>query len=66
MGEYRASILNITTGLWVSSEKNGVVEYSGEEDRMLLYDEAEAEGLLEQLNDEMSDCFTLIAEGDKA
>ncbi len=60
-----ASIKNITQNSFVVEEINGSVWYGPMEDRLLFYDEAEAEAeaVLELLNDVYADCFSLIVEG---
>lgn len=58
--EYSGYIKNITTGLWIESEKSGQVTYTSKlEDRLIFHEEWEAVSLLEFLNDNLSDCFTL-------
>ena len=57
-----ASIKNITQNTFVTEEMNGSVWYGPMEDRLLFYDEAEAEAVLELLNDIYADCFSLIVE----
>lgn len=63
MEDYQASIKNVTTGEWLSNEKNGVVECSDkEEERLIFSEEEDAESTLAFINDIHEDCFTLILE----
>ena len=61
--EYKASILNITKNQWVKDETDGKVRHTARKrNRLLFYDEFDAESTLGFLNDNYLDCYTLILE----
>lgn len=62
MENYCASIKDIATGLYLVSVANGEFELGCEEDRLLFYNEAEAENVLDEGNDLYKACFVLIRE----
>ena len=62
MANYCASIKDIASGLYLISVANGEFELGCEEDRLLFYNEAEAENVLDEGNDLYKACFVLIRE----
>ena len=62
MKNYCASIKDITSGLYLISVANSDIELGVEEDRLLFYDEAEAENVLDMCNDVYKACFILLLE----
>lgn len=58
---YVSFIKNIEEGTYVKNEENGIVEETkDEEEKILFYDEAEADSVIEQVNDVNEVCYTLI------
>lgn len=62
MEKYCASIKDIASGLYLVGLANGEFELGCEEDRLLFYDEAEAENVLDKGNDLYKACFVLLLE----
>lgn len=59
--QYKAVIKNIDKDTWVKNENDGEIEETDDFDEALVfYDWADAESILEYLNDEFSDCYQLI------
>lgn len=62
---YQAYIKNITIGEWLKDEKGGKVEHTNDESKKLVfYDDVDAEGTIEYLNDNFSDSYVLLIEDD--
>ena len=59
---YSASIMEIHSGLFITDGENGEFRLGNEEDRLLFFDETDAENTLLQLNEEDDGCYTLIDE----
>lgn len=57
--EYEASIYEIDSGMYVVKENSGEFELGNYEDRLIFYDEDEAETVLDTLNDVSELCFVL-------
>ena len=57
-----ASIMDITTGAYVTEETKGTIKLGSYAERLLFYDEMEAEAILQMLNENYADCFTLVIE----
>lgn len=58
---FKAVIKNIDTDNFVASEAKGQIEYTSTLDGALcFYDEYDAESVLEGLNSQYPDCFSLI------
>ena len=56
------SIREAESGMYLTEEKNGKYVFGKEEDRIIFYDEIEAEGVLEYLNDVTEYCCVLLDE----
>ena len=60
--DYCASIIDAESGQYLVEENNGVCVFGSAENRILFYDEADAESTLEFLNDTTEYCCVLVAE----
>ena len=56
------SIKEIASGTYLTEEANGKYTFGKEEDRIIFYDEADAENVLEFLNGETDLCCVLLSE----
>ena len=56
------SIKEAENGMYLTEEINGIYVFGKEEDRIIFYDEAEAENVLEYLNDATEYCCVLLDE----
>ena len=56
------SIREAENGMYLTEEINGKYTFGKEEDRIIFYDEAEAESVLEYLNDTTEYCCVLLDE----
>lgn len=56
------SIMEITNKVYLTNEVDGKYIFGKEEDRIIFYDEADAENVLEFLNDETDLCCVLLNE----
>lgn len=57
---FMAVVKNIDKGVWLKSEERGRIEYTDTFSKsMILYDEYDAECLIEYLNYNLPDCFML-------
>jgi hypothetical protein len=58
---YQAAILNVDKNKWIRDEEHGIVKYAkNESDRIIFYEEEDAESTVDLLNENESDCFTLV------
>ena len=62
MANYCASIMDIASGLYIVEVANGDIELGEKENRLLFYDKAEAENVLDMGNDMYKACFVLLLE----
>lgn len=56
------SIRETENGMFLTEEINGKYTFGKEEDRIIFYDETEAESVLEYLNDATEYCCVLLDE----
>ena len=56
------SIKEVKNGMYLTEEINGKYTFGKEEDRIIFYDEIEADIVLEYLNDMTEHCCVLLAE----
>ena len=56
------SIREAKNGMYLTEENNGKYTFGKEEDRIIFYDETEAECVLEYLNDVSEYCCVLLDE----
>ena len=56
------SIREVENGTYLTEENNGKYAFGKEEDRIIFYDEIEAESILEYLNDTTEYCCVLLDE----
>lgn len=56
------SIREAENGMYLTEEINGKHTFGKEEDRIIFYDETEAESVLEYLNDTTEYCCVLLDE----
>ena len=64
---YCASIIDAESGRYLVEEGNGNIVFGGAEDRLLFYEEADAESTLAYLNDATEYCCVLLDErGERA
>lgn len=56
------SIREMKNGMYLTEENNGKYTFGKEEDRIIFYDEIEAEGVLEYLNNTTELCCVLLDE----
>ena len=56
------SIKEMETGMYLTEEVNGKYTFGKEEDRIIFYDEVDAESTLEYLNDTTEYCCVLLDE----
>ncbi len=61
---YTASIYAAFEDKYLKNEKGGKFELGDKEERLLFFDESEAESVLEMLNDTSDICFALIVESE--
>lgn len=60
--EYKASIYEAESGKFLTHENKGEFVLGDEKDRIIFYEEADAESTLQMLNDETDLCFVLLDE----
>lgn len=60
--EYKSSIYEQKSEKYLVSESDGEFTLGDAEERLLFYDEAEAENVLMMLNDTTDLCFVLLEE----
>lgn len=60
--EYKASIKEIQTGKFIVGKPEDKYQLGDKEDRICFYDEADAENVLNELNDTTDLCFCIINE----
>ena len=58
----RFSIREAENGMYLTEEINGKYTFGKEEDRIIFYDETEAESILKYLNDATEYCCVLLDE----
>lgn len=60
--DYAASIMEIRSGLFVTEAENGAIRWGSGDNRLIFYDETDAESILLRLNEEADGCYTLVDE----
>lgn len=61
-GAYAASIREVASGLYVTEAGKDGAELGEKAERLLFYDECDAENTLERLNDEDDGCYVILRE----